>query len=314
MSRRHACDKSAMRATRRASRRAFRSRAGHGTCGASCQARPSLRRAPPPPRSAGDACGTSAPMRRSISQSDGPHRRPSSARTAPARPICSRRCRCSRPAAGCAGPTLGDCARVGGAGGFAVSIEVEEDGASRQLGVGLEPARREAPASGSTASTARRSPRRAPSPTSAHRLADAGDGWAVHRPGERASAFPRPARARDRSQSRRAGQSVRARAAGPQPSARRGRAQRRLARRDRARGGRTRRRGRRGARRMRRRGSRRSIARRARRFLAVSRGPNLRSKATSSARRTRFRRSTPRSATARCCATIAAATPPPGAR
>ena len=33
---------------------------------------------------------------------------------------------------------LGDCARAGGAGGFAVSIELEEEGESRQLGVGLD--------------------------------------------------------------------------------------------------------------------------------------------------------------------------------
>ena len=35
---------------------------------------------------------------------------------------------------------LSACARVGGAGGFAISIEVEDDGAMTQLGVGLEPA------------------------------------------------------------------------------------------------------------------------------------------------------------------------------
>ncbi len=41
---------------------------------------------------------------------------------------------------------LGDCARAGGRGGFAVSIELEEDGERRQLGVGLEPASEDAPA------------------------------------------------------------------------------------------------------------------------------------------------------------------------
>lgn len=35
---------------------------------------------------------------------------------------------------------LSTCARSGGTGGFAISIEVEDDGASTQLGVGLEPA------------------------------------------------------------------------------------------------------------------------------------------------------------------------------
>jgi DNA replication and repair protein RecF len=34
---------------------------------------------------------------------------------------------------------LGECARDGGAGGFAVSIEVEDDGEPRQLGTGMEP-------------------------------------------------------------------------------------------------------------------------------------------------------------------------------
>src|SRR5271154_2853954 len=34
---------------------------------------------------------------------------------------------------------LSACARAGGAGGFAVSLEIEEDGMRRHLGVGLEP-------------------------------------------------------------------------------------------------------------------------------------------------------------------------------
>jgi DNA replication and repair protein RecF len=40
---------------------------------------------------------------------------------------------------------LGECARDGGAGGFAVSIEVEDDGEPRQLGTGLEPSPEAAP-------------------------------------------------------------------------------------------------------------------------------------------------------------------------
>jgi len=40
---------------------------------------------------------------------------------------------------------IADCARADGPGGFAVSLEIEEDGARRPLGVGLEPARGEAP-------------------------------------------------------------------------------------------------------------------------------------------------------------------------
>ena len=34
---------------------------------------------------------------------------------------------------------LAACARIGGAGGFAISIEVEDEGAVHQLGVGFEP-------------------------------------------------------------------------------------------------------------------------------------------------------------------------------
>ena len=41
---------------------------------------------------------------------------------------------------------LGECARNDGAGGFAASIEVEDDGEPRQLGTGLEPATAERPA------------------------------------------------------------------------------------------------------------------------------------------------------------------------
>jgi DNA replication and repair protein RecF len=41
---------------------------------------------------------------------------------------------------------LSACARIGGAGGFAASLEVEEDGQRRHLGVGAEPSGGEAPA------------------------------------------------------------------------------------------------------------------------------------------------------------------------
>ena len=59
---------------------------------------------------------------------------------------------------------LAECARRGGAGGFALSVEVEEEGETRQLGIGLVAAgmARAAP-SGRTGSTARPSRRRAPS-------------------------------------------------------------------------------------------------------------------------------------------------------
>ena len=85
----------------------------------------------------------------------------------------------------------------------------------------------------------------------ASRLADAGDGFAVRRVGKRAAPLSRPLRAGDRPQSWRAGRAVRTGAARTQPAPGRGRAQRRMARRDRARGGSARRRGRRGAARLR---------------------------------------------------------------
>lgn len=43
------------------------------------------------------------------------------------------------PGRGLRRAVLGDCARVGGSGGFAASIFVEDDDATRQLGTGLEP-------------------------------------------------------------------------------------------------------------------------------------------------------------------------------
>ena len=61
------------------------------------------------------------------------------ARTARARPISSRRCRCSRPGRGLRRAELAECARVGGAGGFALSVEIEEDGETHQLGSGWRP-------------------------------------------------------------------------------------------------------------------------------------------------------------------------------
>ena len=70
------------------------------------------------------------------------------------------------PGRGLSRAELAACARVGGAGGFAISIEVEDEGASRQLGAGLEAPPPTARPSGSIASIGRRSPRRAPSPTS----------------------------------------------------------------------------------------------------------------------------------------------------
>ena len=80
----------------------------------------------------------------------------------------------------------------------------------------------------------------------AGRLADAGDGLAIFRARERAAPISRPVRAGDRSCAWRASRPVRARVARPQPAARGRFAQHLLARRDRARGGGARRRGRRG--------------------------------------------------------------------
>ena len=147
---------------------------------------------------------------------------------------------------------------VGGAGGFSVAIEVEEDGERRPLGLGLEP--------GADGPSGVNRIDRAPVALGARLLrpcaaglADAGDGPAARRARERAAQISRPAGARDRPATWRAGRPVRARAARPQPAVGGGRAQRRLARRARARGGRTRRRDRGGAGGMRRRGSRATI-------------------------------------------------------
>ena len=226
-----------------------------------------------PPRAAARwcaalCCGIFAPTRRSTSLSTAPWSL-SAARTAPARPISSRRLSLFAPGRGLRRAELSECARVGGAGGFAVSIEIEEEGDRRQLGIGLGAAGSESGGERQAASIARRAlGARLCRPYPA-RLADAGNGRTVLGAGERAAALSRPAGARHRPPTRRARKSVRARAARPQPAARRGRAQPGLARRDRARGGRTRRRGRSRARRMRRaarRGHRRRCATTIRRF------------------------------------------------
>ena len=60
---------------------------------------------------------------------------------------------------------LSDLAREGGSGGFAVSLELSgEEGGPLQMGTGSRPVRGRA-AEANSASTASRSPRRAPSPT-----------------------------------------------------------------------------------------------------------------------------------------------------
>ena len=146
----------------------------------------------------------------------------------------------------------------------------------------------------------------------APRLADAGDGFAVRRAGERAAPLSRSLRAGDRPGSRRAGLPVRAGFARTQPAFGRGRPQRPMARRDRARGGRAWRRGRRGAARLRA-PARSAHRRRARRFLALSLGEARASGRDRGDDRQAGRRSMRKTATGRACATIAAATPRPGA-
>ena len=145
------------------------------------------------------------------------------------------------------------------------------------------------------------------------RLADAGDGFAVRGAGKRAAPLSRSLRAGDRPQSWRAGRAVRTGFARPQPAFGRGRAQRRVARRDRARGGSARRRGRRGAARLRA-PARRPHRRRARRFVALSLGEARASRRDRSHDRQRPGARRRKTAIGRACATTAAATPPPAAR
>ena len=78
-------------------------------------------------------------MRNSISRSSVASSR-SSARTAPARPICSKRCRCSCRAADCGGPNLAEMARSPGPGAFAISSSSTRRFGDHRLGTGLEAA------------------------------------------------------------------------------------------------------------------------------------------------------------------------------
>ena len=88
----------------------------------------------------------------------------------------------ARPAPGGASA---ECARVGGAGGFALSIEIEEDGETHQLGSGWKRGRqrRRSGAAEPHRPRGRRLLARLLRPC-ADRLADAGDGFAVRRAGE----------------------------------------------------------------------------------------------------------------------------------
>ena len=194
------------------------------------------------------------------------------ARTAPARQISSRRFRCSRRdaayderslrnACGSAAPAASRCRSK--------SRRTARPTSSAPAGNRARTARRPSVATASTARPGRVFARVLRS--CACRVADAGDGFAVRRAGERAAPLSRSLRAGDRPQSRRAGRTVRTGFARTQSAFGRGRAQRRMARRDRARGGSARRRRRRGAARLRA-PARGPHRRRARQFLALSVG------------------------------------------
>ena len=208
---------------------------------------------------------------------------------------------------------LAECARRGGGGGFALSIEVEEDGVVRQLGSGWSPA----DANGG----AERKNRIDRAPVSSSRafsdhvrvvwLTPAMDSLFAGPAGERRRFLDRFVLAIDPGHGARVGAFERA-LRQRNRLLDEDRPQRRLARRDRARGRRTRRRDRSGAARMRE-PPRGADRRRARRRLALSLGAAGARRRDRGARRRAVRRSPPRTATARCCATIAVATPPPAA-
>ena len=113
-----------------------------------------------------------------------------------------------------------DMAREGGAGGFAVHAELDGaggDGRDRHRHV-----RRRAGGEGGRRVRINGAPRevgRGVARMAARRLADAGDGRAVHRTGRRPPALPRPAGAGDRSRPRPARARLREGDARPQPAA-----------------------------------------------------------------------------------------------
>ena len=207
---------------------------------------------------------------------------------------------------------LADCARVGGAGGFALSVEVETDGETRQLGSGWSPGE------GGPERRIRidRAPVASSRAFSDHVrvvwLTPAMDSLFSGPASERRRFLDRFVLAIDPSHGARVGQFERA-LSGRNRLLEEGGAQRFLARRDRARGGRARRRGRRRAARMREpaRGADRG---RARRRLALPFCAARASKARWRRSRRTGRRWRPKTAIAPSCATIAAATPPRGGR
>ena len=140
------------------------------------------------------------------------------ARTAPAGRISLKRCRCSRPDAACAGRSWRNA--PGSAAPAACAVDRGRGGRrepSARLGLEAGRERRDARAPQPHRPRARRLVARLLRPC-APRLADAGDGFAVRRAGERAAPLSRSLRAGDRSGSRRPGLPVRAGFARTQPA------------------------------------------------------------------------------------------------
>ena len=138
---------------------------------------------------------------------------------APARPICSRPCRCSRKGGACAARKSPTWRAQGGAGGFAVSLELlGEAGGPVQMGAGLERiegvAQRKFRLDREPIGSAARLRRPRP-----HRLADARHGRPVHRSRRRAPPFSRPPGAGGGQRAWRPRQRPRTGAAQPQPPA-----------------------------------------------------------------------------------------------
>ncbi len=203
------------------------------------------------------------------------------ARTARARPISSKLCRCSRPGAAYAERNLRN-ARASAAPAASRCRSKSRRTARRiswaPAGSRARTARRR---SGATASTARRvaSSRAFCDHVRLVWLTPAMDSLFAGPASERRRFLDRFVLAIDPNHGARVGQFERA-LARTQPAPGRGRAQRRMARRDRARSGSARRRGRRGAARMRA-PARSADRRRARRFIALSLGEARASKARS---------------------------------
>ena len=133
-----------------------------------------------------------------------------------ARPTCWRRCRCSRPAAGCAARALAEMARGRRRGGFAVAAAIARRGrrhrhrhAGRRARAPPGPHQR------------RRRVRQRACRMALGAVADAGHGPAVRRSRRRAPPLPRPPRARAATRPCRPRRALRSRDARAQQAARR---------------------------------------------------------------------------------------------